>query len=188
MNGAVYRGDNAAVSVENVQVVRLSYEAYARGDAETSLSYFDPGVEFSQPVDEPGGGTYHGIDGVIEAFANWVGPWDDYRVEVEGITHHGEHVLARTRHRMRGKSSGVQVDKVIFQLWTLRSQKIVRVKMYYDEAEALAAAGIDAPQTQPLGQRALGGCRRGGTAALAGQRDEVQREAPDGDRVAVLER
>lgn len=46
---------------------------------------------------------------------------------------------------MRGKSSGVQVDKVIFQLWTLRNQKIVRVKMYYDESEALAAAGIEAP-------------------------------------------
>ena len=136
--------DNAAVSGENLQVVGDAYEAYAGGDPETSLSYFAPGVEFSQPADEPGGGTYHGIEGVVEAFANWVAPWDDYRVELEGLTDHGEHVLARTRHRMRGKASGVQVEKVIFQLWTLQNGKIIRVKMYYDESEALAAGGIEA--------------------------------------------
>ena len=129
------------VSAESVQIVRQLYEAQARGDAETSLSFFDPRVEFSQPADEPGGGTYHGIDGVVEAFGNWVAPWDEYRVEVEGLTDHGEDVLVKTRHHMRGKSSGAQVDKVIFQLWTLRNGKIVRVKMYYDEAEALAAVG-----------------------------------------------
>ncbi len=135
------------MSAENVEVVRRSYEAYARGDPETSLAFFDPGVEFSQPADEPGGGTYHGIEGVVEAFANWQAPWDDYRVELEDLTDHGEHVLARTRHHMRGKSSGVQVDKVIFQLWTLQNGKIVRVKMYYDESEALAAAGSEAPES-----------------------------------------
>ena len=130
----------ADVSRENVEVIRRAYEAFARGDNEASLSYYDPAVEFSQPAEEPGGGTYHGVDGVVEAFRKWLAPWDDYRVDLDQLTDHGKHVLARTRHHMRGKASGIQVEKIIFQLWTLRDGSIVRVQMYYDEAEALAAA------------------------------------------------
>ena len=129
------------MSRENVEIVRAAYAAFARGDNEASRSYYDPAVEFSQPTDEPGGGTYHGVEGVVEAFKQWLAPWDDYRVDLGELTDLGEHVLARTRHHMRGKASGAQVEKVIFQLWTLRNGRIVRVRMYYDEREAIAEAG-----------------------------------------------
>jgi ketosteroid isomerase-like protein len=129
----------AGVSRENIEVIRRAYDAFARGDYEAGLSYYDPGVEFSQPADEPGGGTYHGVEGVVEAFTKWLAPWDDYRVDLDELTDHGEDVLARTRHHMRGKASGIEVEKLIFQLWTLRDGSIVRVQMFYDETEALAA-------------------------------------------------
>ena len=61
---------------------------------------------------------------------------------MEELTDLGEHVLARTRHHGRGKGSGVEVDREIFQLWTFRQDKVVRAKMYYDHAEALAAVGL----------------------------------------------
>lgn len=63
-------------------------------------------------------------------------------VEVEELADFGEHVLARTRHHGRGKGSGVQVEHRIFQLWTLRAGKVVRARMYYDEAEAREALGL----------------------------------------------
>jgi ketosteroid isomerase-like protein len=116
------------------------YGAYARGDFELSLSYLDPEIEFSQPAEEPGAGTYHGHEGVVEAMTKWTGAWDDYRVEVEELVDLGEHVLARTRHHGRGKGSGAEVEQQIFQLWTLRDGKIVRARMYYDQAEAFEAA------------------------------------------------
>lgn len=118
------------------------YDAFARGDFETSLSCLDPEIEWSQPADEPGGGTYHGHDGVNQAFASWLGPWDDYHVEVEELIDFGDQVLARTRHQGRGKTSGVRVNQQIFQLMTLRNGKIVRMRMYYEEPEALEAAEV----------------------------------------------
>jgi ketosteroid isomerase-like protein len=129
------------VSRANVEIVRRMYEAYARADFELSLSYLDPDIEFSQPAEEPGGGTYHGHQGVVQAFARWAGTWEDYRVEVEELTDLGDQVLARTRHQGRGKGSGVEVEQRIFQLWSLRNDKVVRARMYYHEAEALEAAG-----------------------------------------------
>jgi uncharacterized protein len=117
------------------------YDAYARGEIDVGLSYLDPQIEFSQPAGEPGAGTYHGHEGVVQAFANWTGAWDDYRVEVEELIDFGEHVLARTRHHGRGKGSGVEAELQIFQLWTIGQGRVVRARMYYDEDEALEAAG-----------------------------------------------
>ena len=128
------------MSAENVDTVRAMYAAYARGDFATGLSCLDPDIEFSQPEDEPGGGTYHGHEGVIQAFAQWTGAWNDYRVEVDELSDLGANVLARTRHLGRGKDSGVAVEMQIFQLWTLHNGKVVRARMYYDEADARAAA------------------------------------------------
>jgi ketosteroid isomerase-like protein len=130
------------MSQENVEIVRRMYDAYARADFDSALSCLDPEIEFSQPADEPGGGTYYGHQGVIDAFAAWTAPWSDYSVEVEALTDTGGHVLARTRHRARGKGSGIDVEHLIFQVWTLRNDKIVRATMYYEEAEALDAAGL----------------------------------------------
>jgi ketosteroid isomerase-like protein len=130
------------ISEQNVEIVRRMYDAYARGDFEASLSCLDPAIEFSQPAMEPGGGTYHGHEGVIEAMTRWTGAWDDYRIEVDELTDFGARVLARTRHRGRGKGSGVEVEQQVFQLWTLCDDKVVRGTMYYEESEALEAVGL----------------------------------------------
>ena len=130
------------MSQANVEIIRRMYDAFARGDVEASLSCLDPEIEFSQPADEPGGGTYHGHEGVVRAFAAWTGAWDDYRVEVEELTGHGDSVLARTRHCGRGKGSGAEVEQQIFQLWVLRDERVVRATMFYDESEAREATGL----------------------------------------------
>jgi uncharacterized protein len=116
------------------------YDAYGRGDFDTAVSCFDPAVEFALPAGQPGGGTYHGRDGVIEAVRTWAGAWDDYRIDVRRLTELGDHVLARTFHQGRGRTSGVDASMTVFHLLTVRDEKIVQMRMYYDEAEARAAA------------------------------------------------
>src|SRR3954447_11448683 len=99
------------MSQKNVEIVRTMYRAYIEGNFALTLSCFDPDVAFSQPRLEPGSGTYHGPRGITEAMAKWTGAWDDYHVQVDGLTDLGEHVLADTRHSGRGKQSGVEVEQ-----------------------------------------------------------------------------
>lgn len=127
------------MSQENVEIVRGMYDAYARGDYAKGLSYLDPKIVFSQPAEEPGGGTFHGHEGVIEAFGHWTGEWEDYRVELEDMTDRGDRVLATTLHHGRGTGSGAKVELRIYQLWEFAHGKIVRATMYYDEGEAIEA-------------------------------------------------
>jgi len=42
----------------------------------------------------------------------------------------------------RGRASGVDVEHLIFQVWTLRDGRIVRAAMFCDEEAALEAARL----------------------------------------------
>jgi ketosteroid isomerase-like protein len=47
-----------------------------------------------------------------------------------------------TRYRGRGKGSGVPVDNEGAHVWALRDGKVVRLEIFADRADALAAAGL----------------------------------------------
>src|SRR3954469_8268025 len=125
------------MSRRNVEIVARMYDTYERGDFPSSLACLDPEIEVSQPSDEPGGGTFHGHEGVVQAFAAWAGGWGDSMVEVEELTDCGDQVLARTSPRGRGKGSGAEVELEIFQLWTLRDDKPDSAPRDYDQVEEL---------------------------------------------------
>ena len=46
------------MSPENVEIVRRSFEAFARGDFESALAEHDPGSEWCTAADEPDRRTY----------------------------------------------------------------------------------------------------------------------------------
>jgi ketosteroid isomerase-like protein len=106
------------------------------------LPSFDPDVEWSEPPESPGAAVYRGRDGVRRSFEKWVGAWEDYRLDVEELIDVGDHVFARCSQRVRGRTSGIDVEQRLFSVWTLLDGKVVRMRMYYDEREALEAAGL----------------------------------------------
>jgi ketosteroid isomerase-like protein len=130
------------MSQEDVEIVRRMHDAYARGDLQVTLACFDPELELSTAPSEPGTSTYRGIEGLREATTKWVGTWDDFHIDVEELTDLGEHVLARLHERGRGRGSGVEVERELFQLFTIRGDKIVRLRMFDTSGEALRAAGF----------------------------------------------
>jgi ketosteroid isomerase-like protein len=130
------------MSQENVEIVRRFFDAFERGDVQTSLACFHPEIELSTPPSQPGASTYHGLDGVRRATTIWVGTWDDFHMNVEELTDLGEQVLVRVRERGRGKGSGVEVERELFDLFTIRGDRIVRLRMYDTRPEALQAAGL----------------------------------------------
>jgi ketosteroid isomerase-like protein len=120
-----------------------SYDAFNRGDIETALEVFDPEVVWNTYfVPGPGGGTYHGHDGVRELWSDARNIFGAFRNEPERLVGSGEHVLAFIRICGRGKESGAEVEAKIAHVHTFRGTKVVRVDSYEDRDEALEAAGI----------------------------------------------
>jgi ketosteroid isomerase-like protein len=77
-----------------------------------------------------------------EAIRAWVDP---DAVEFRGITlrasqRTGHHVLATCDVRIRGIGSGAEVTTTLYLLFTFRDDLAVRMAIYFQQTEALAAA------------------------------------------------
>jgi len=131
---------------DNVEAVRRGYEAFNRGDIEASLTTLHPEIEWhTYIVPGPGGGTYHGHDGVRELWSDARRIFGEFRNVPEDLFEAGEHVVAFVRVEGVGTKSGIAVQARIAHVHTFREGKIRRVESFEDRDEALRVAGIEPP-------------------------------------------
>jgi ketosteroid isomerase-like protein len=132
------------VSQENVEVVRAAIDAYERDDTDGVLSLCDPEIEITQAADLLGAPQHHhGHAGVLEAIADWVEQWDDYRTEVISMTDLGDQVMVKLISRGRGKDTGIPVEMLFTFLFLLRAGKITEWRLFTREDDALKAVGLE---------------------------------------------
>lgn len=133
------------MSAENVELVRRSFEAFARGDFETAFAAHAPHTEWRTAMDEPDQETYQGIDG-LRRFVSAIGElWADRfdgAMRFEEFIDLGDWVVVPWTARLRGKGSGIEV--VVEETYAVRVSggRIVRVEEYRSKEEALEAAGL----------------------------------------------
>jgi ketosteroid isomerase-like protein len=132
------------MSQENVEIVRKVFAAFDRGDIEAVLHLCDEDIVITQPAEVPGiSRQQRGHQGVLEAFSIWPEQWDDFRVEVLGLTAAPtDKVMANIRTIGRGKQSGVEVDMGFSFVFTVRDEKIIEWQLFLREDQALGAAGL----------------------------------------------
>jgi ketosteroid isomerase-like protein len=105
-----------------------------------TMSFCHPDVEWIAPED---GTTYRGRDGVRQRLEEWLESFQDYRYEVERIVDCGsDQVLVVATEVGRGAASGAEVRSVNYELLTIRDDMVVRIREFYDEGNALEAAGL----------------------------------------------
>ena len=131
------------MSQENVEIVRNAFDAYSRGDIEGVLRLCDEDILITQPQELPGASRQQrGHSGLLEAFRIFPEQWDDYQIEILRIADLGDHVVVISRTGGRGKQSGVEVDMALSYVLTVRDEKIVALKIFMREDQALEAAGL----------------------------------------------
>jgi hypothetical protein len=83
------------MSQENVEVVRLIYADWERGDF-TSAGWAHPEIEYVV-ADGPNPGTWTGLTGLAEGARTWLSAWEEYRIDVDAFRElDGGRVLALT--------------------------------------------------------------------------------------------
>ena len=128
------------MSQENVEIVRRAFEASVRHDNESVFPLYDPEVEID--LTASGRGVYHGLEDIRQWFRDWLSAFEDPSWEVEEWIDAGEHVIAVMRLRGRGKLSRAPAEMVEAHVWTLRSGRLWRLRVYGTKLEALEAAGL----------------------------------------------
>jgi ketosteroid isomerase-like protein len=130
------------VAPENLDVVRRSFQALARGDFEAAFAEHAPDTEWRTASDEPDSQTYRGLEGLRRLVASLAEPWEDRferSVELESFISRGPWVVVPWRARLHGRGSGLEIE--VFETYAVlvRAGKIVRVDEYRTTEEALEA-------------------------------------------------
>ena len=132
------------MSQENVELVRRAY-AHTQATRQVYAERFAPGFVWDMSKYEgwPEQQRYEGIDGAQSFLDDWSGAWDDWRLEIEQIHDAGDKVVVVVHQRGQARATGMAVDMVMAQIWTITDGWCTRMDMYSDPSEALKAVGLE---------------------------------------------
>ena len=131
------------MSQEWVDLVRLGFEAIERGDMAVFDGMTTEDLVLVQPPEVPDAKTYEGRGAIVESLEDWPKQWEDFRMDLIEIIDAGDEVaVSVTRHRGRGRESGIEMDFEVFYVQRGRDGRLARIDMFFSREQALEAAGV----------------------------------------------
>lgn len=130
------------MTTANVEVVRASYEAYARGDFEAVAKTYAADAEWDDRPFRPDGRVHRGLEEMAGLVLEWRAEFDEHSWENERVVDAGAKTVIICVERGRGKRSGAPVENRRGHVVTVEDGKIVHTVVYPTAAEALAAVGL----------------------------------------------
>jgi hypothetical protein len=127
-----------------IGALRGAYAAFNRGDIEGALNPLDERIEWSEPAEFPGGGIYHGHDGVRRYLTQSRAGWAEGSSEPEAFLPAGDRIVVFVHARVRPKGSDAWQDVRLADVYTIRDGKAVAMRAFAERAEALRWAGVEA--------------------------------------------
>jgi ketosteroid isomerase-like protein len=138
----------AAMSQENVEIVRRAHEALNRGDVDGALTAVDPDVEadLSRSRSAEGGMIEDVIRGrealrarIQDGFDHWKISWD----QREYLEVSDDRVLSTASVRFQGRD-GIELGDRGAQLWTFADGEVVQLTFFPSKERALESLGLSA--------------------------------------------
>ena len=134
-----------AMSLENVEIVRREYAAFAARDWEALAELCHPDIEYETLKTAPGvGGSLRGLLEITEFFDSWSDLYAEFRVEATEMVDAGDQVVTVERHAARGlKGSDAEswVRDSFACLISFMDGKIWRIEEFPTLEQALESAG-----------------------------------------------
>src|SRR5580658_1671481 len=137
------RLQNTPEQPQAIVALKSAYAAFNRGDIDAAVESFDPQIEWSEPVEFPGGGAYHGRDEVKRYLTQSRAPWAEGSSEPEQFIPSGNRIVVFVHARFRPKGSNEWTDVRLADVYTIRDGKIVQMRAFADRQEALRWVGAE---------------------------------------------
>ena len=132
------------MSAADVEVIRELYDRFNRGDYEGSAAILHDRVELHQAAEIPGADTWVGRHEFQRGLAQWLSGFErGFQYEVLELIDCDVRVLARLLLRGKGRGSGAEIEREIFNVWEVRDGLAFRCRVVWEEDEARAAVGLD---------------------------------------------
>jgi ketosteroid isomerase-like protein len=126
------------MSQENVEIMRRAFDAWTQGELAEAIAFVDENA-IIQPIIGP---KWHGPQGLLEMFADWVEGFDQFSMTAEEFIDAGDCVVVRVRQEGRGSSTGVPVQVIFWFVFSVKHARITCLEMFEDREPAFEAAGL----------------------------------------------
>jgi uncharacterized protein len=122
---------------QEITDLRAAYAAFNRGDINAAVKPLDPGIEWTEPAEFPGGGTYHGVDGAKRYLAQSRAGADAVHSEPEQFIVVGDRIVVYVYARVRPKGSNATQEIRLADVYRFRNGKAVEMRAFSDRQAAL---------------------------------------------------
>jgi ketosteroid isomerase-like protein len=126
----------------NVALVRDGFARFMRGDIEWVRRNTHPDAVTRRAPPLPDARTYHGFDGLIQAYTDWTAEFEGFDMATGEFIDAGERVVVEVLQRGRGRASGVVVEGRFWFVFTVAQGRLMRQDMFNERDQALVAAGL----------------------------------------------
>lgn len=128
-----------------ITLLRSAYAAFNRGDIPAAISALDLEIEWSEPVEFPGGGTYHGRDQVARYLSNSRAGWAEGASEPEKFLTRGDRIVVFVHARFRQNGTTAWNEVRLADVYTFRNGTPVAMRAFADRTAALHWVGMNHP-------------------------------------------
>jgi len=130
--------------VAEANALREAYAAFNRNDVPAFVQIFGPGIEWIEPVEFPGGGTYRGLDAVLAHLAKSRESWAEGSCQPQRTIVAGNRIVQFVDVRVRLKHETEWREGQVSEVYTFRDGKVIQVRLFADSRQALDFAGVKA--------------------------------------------
>lgn len=139
------RAASSRVRDQIIAELRAAYAAFNRGDFDAAVASLDPKIEWREPAEFPGGGTYHGRAEVKKYLMQSRAGWAEGSSEPERFIPVGDRIVVFVYAHFRPRNSNEWQQVRLADVYTVRKGRIVQMKAFADRREALSWAGAKSP-------------------------------------------
>lgn len=123
--------------------LRAAYAAFNRGDIDTAVRFLDPKVEWIEPAEFPGGGTYHGVQGAKEYLTQSRAGAAEVISTPEQFVPAGDRIVVFVNARVLPKNSETWQEVKLADVYTFQNGQATKMRAFANREDALRWVGID---------------------------------------------
>ena len=133
-------------TAQRIAILRAAYAAFNRGDIAAAVQSLDENIDWSEPTEFPGGGSYHGREGAKQYLTNSRASVAEVISEPEQFILAGDRIVVFVYARVRPKDATTWQEVRLADVYLFRDLTPIQMRAFADRQQALEWAKSQASQ------------------------------------------
>jgi ketosteroid isomerase-like protein len=131
---------------QRIAILRAAYAAFNRGDIPAAVQSLDQNIDWSEPVEFPGGGSYHGREAAAQYLTNSRSSVAEVISDPEQFIPAGDRIVVFVHARVRPKNSTTWQEVRLADVYLFRDLTPIQMRAFANRQQALAWANSNPPK------------------------------------------